>query len=248
MMWAITKTELKKNIQDKGLWFWTFILPIIFIVAFVAIFSGDESATHQEVVTQIVPGYSIMFAFFIMISMVIAFVKDRERGMVARIASTPLPTHNYFLGKWIPFYIIVLIQITVLFAFGVFVYNLQLGDPFAMVILTLAITFIVTGWGMAMAVLVKTENMGIALTQIVALGGALFGGLWMPIEFMPDFVQNLSRIFPQYWALEGYKEILLRDGGIGDVWIHIVLLIGAGIVGGMIALAAYPRFLRQSRS
>ncbi len=245
-MWAIVRTELKKTVQDKGLWFWTFILPIVFIVAFVGIFSG--SGNYKEVVTQIIPGYTIMFAFYIMISMVITFVKDRERGMVARIASTPVSIIHYFLGKWIPFVIIVLIQITVLFGFGIIVYDLSLGDPFGIIILSLALSFIVTCWGMAMAVLVKTENMGIALTQIIALGGALLGGLWMPVETMPEFMQNISKGFPQYWALDGYKEIILQNGGVSDVWFNLLILFLAGAVGGAIAYSAYPRFLKNSRS
>ncbi|WP_347861852.1 ABC transporter permease [Salimicrobium sp. PL1-032A] len=247
-MWAIARTELKKTVQDKGLWFWTFVLPVVFIVAFVAIFSGDESTSYKEVVTQIIPGYTIMFAFFIMISMVIVFVKDRERGMVSRIASTPISIYQYFFGKWVPFIIIVLIQITVLFGFGVVVYDLPLGDPFALILLSLALAFIVTGWGMAMAVIVKTENMGIALTQILALGGALLGGLWMPVEFMPEIVRNLSQVLPQYWALQGYKEIILSGGNVTDVWFHILFLILAGIAGIALALFSYPRFLRQARS
>ncbi|WP_283152763.1 ABC transporter permease [Guptibacillus hwajinpoensis] len=245
-MWAIVRTELKKTVHDKGLWFWTFILPIVFIVAFVGIFS--EMGNNKEVVTQIIPGYTIMFAFYIMISMVITFVKDRERGMVARIASTPLSIIHYFIGKWIPFVIIVLIQITVLFGFGILVYDLSLGDPIAIIILSLALSFIVTCWGMAMAVLVKTENMGIALTQIIALGGALLGGLWMPVETMPEFMQNISKGFPQYWALDGYKEIILQNGGVSDVWFNLLILFLAGAVGGAIAFSAYPRFLKNSRS
>ncbi|BCB03676.1 ABC transporter permease [Bacillus sp. KH172YL63] len=247
-MWAIAKTELKKNLQDKGLWFWTFILPIVFIIAFVSIYSGDETTSHKDVVTQIIPGYTIMFTFYIMISMVIGFVKDRDRGMVARIASTPLPLADYFIGKWIPFLLIVLIQITVLFGFGVIVYDLPLGDPLSLMILSLSLAFIVTGWGMALSVLVKTENMGIAMTQIIALGGAMLGGLWIPVEYMPDLIQSISKLLPQYWAIEGYKEILLRNGTTADIGWNILILLGAGIGGALIAYAGYPRFLRFSKS
>ncbi|MGR3764532.1 ABC transporter permease [Rossellomorea sp. NS-SX7] len=247
-MWAIARTELKKNIQDKGLWFWTFILPIVFMIAFVAIFSGDENTSYKEVVTQIIPGYTIMFAFYIMISMVVVFVKDRDKGMVARIASTPLPIKDYFIGKWIPFMLIVLIQIAVLFGFGVLVYDLPLGDPAALILLSIMLAFIVSGWGMALSVLVKTENMGIAVTQIIALGGAMFGGLWLPVELMPDFMQAISKALPQYWAIEGYKEIILRNGTIADIMFNVTILFIAGLAGGILALAAYPRFLRFSKS
>jgi ABC-2 type transport system permease protein len=247
-MWAIARTELKKNIQDKGLWFWTFILPIVFMIAFVAIFSGDENTSYKEVVTQIIPGYTIMFAFYIMISMVVVFVKDRDKGMVARIASTPLPIKDYFIGKWIPFMLIVLIQIAVLFGFGVVVYDLPLGDPAALLLLSIMLAFIVSGWGMALSVLVKTENMGIAVTQIIALGGAMFGGLWLPVELMPDFMQTISKAMPQYWAIEGYKEIILQNGTTGDILFNVMILFIAGLAGGVLAFIAYPRFLRLSRS
>ncbi|XXM72506.1 ABC transporter permease [Lysinibacillus sphaericus] len=247
-MWAIARTELKKNLQDKGLWFWTFILPIVFMIAFVAIFSGDENTSYKEVVTQIIPGYTIMFAFYIMISMVIVFLKDRDKGMVARIASTPLPIRDYFIGKWLPFMLIVLIQIAVLFTFGVVVYDLPLGDPAALIILSIMLAFIVSGWGMALSVLVKTENMGIAFTQVIALGGAMLGGLWLPVEFMPGFMQTISKAMPQYWAIEGYKEIILRNGTVADILFNAIILFGAGIAGVIIAFIAYPRFLRSAKS
>lgn len=144
--------------------------------------------------------------------------------------------------------VIVLIQIAVLFGFGVLVYDLPLGDPLGLIILSLSLAFIVTGWGMALAVLVKTENMGIALTQIIALGGAMLGGLWLPVDLMPDFMQTISKLLPQYWAIEGYKEIILEGGATLDVLFNILIMVIAGIAGGLIAIAAYPRFLRSSKS
>ena len=246
-MWTIAGLELKKNLQDKGIWFWTFILPVVFIVGFVAIFSGGEDVDQTELITQIAPGYTVMFTFYIMISMVITFVKDRNSGMVARIASTPLPASRYFIGKWIPFLVLVMIQIVFLFAFGVVVYGLALGDPFALLTISLALSFVSTGWGIAMAVWVKSENMGIALTQIIALGGAMLGGLWMPIEFMPDAIQEISLFLPQSWALAGYKDIILSNGGLADIWGSLLVLIGYGLLGGLLALIGYPRFLRNSR-
>ncbi|NQD66401.1 ABC transporter permease [Bacillus haikouensis] len=247
-MWAISRIELKKNIQDKGLWFWTFILPVVFMIVFVSIFSGSDEMSYKEVVTQIIPGYTIMFAFYIMISIVIAFVKDRDKGMVARIASTPLSTKDYFIGKWIPFMLIVLIQIAVLFSFGVVVYDLPLGDPGAIILLSIMLAFIVTSWGMALAVLVNTENMGIAVTQVIALGGAMLGGLWLPVELMPDFMQIISKALPQYWAIEGYKEVILQHGTSIDILFNLLVLFIAGLAGALVSFAAYPRFLRSSRS
>ncbi|MBM7578624.1 ABC transporter permease [Jeotgalibacillus terrae] len=245
---AITKLEFKKKIQDKGLWFWTFILPIVFIVGFISIFGGNTGADSEQLVVQIVPGYTVMFSFYIMISIVIAFIKDRDSGMTARIASTPLPTLQYFMGKWIPFILIVLIQIAVLFGFGVAVYDMPLGNAFALIMISVALAFVSTGCGMAMAVIAKTENMGIALTQVIALGGAMLGGLWMPVEFMPDIMQNIAQFLPHYWALQGYQTVILDGGNVLDVWASLLVLIAYGAVCIGIALSAYPRYLKLSKS
>lgn len=247
-MSAIAMLEFKKKVQDKGLWFWTFILPIIFIVGFITLFGENVGTEPEQLVVQIVPGYTVMFSFYIMISIVIAFIKDRDSGMTARIASTPLPTIQYFIGKWLPFILVVLIQIAVLFGFGVIAYDLPLGDPFALIVISIALAFVSTGCGMAMAVIAKTENMGIALTQVIALGGAMLGGLWMPIEFMPDIMQRMALFLPQYWALEGYKTIILEQGNLLDVWATLAVLFFIGAICIAIALIAYPRYLKLSKS
>ncbi|WP_214811025.1 MULTISPECIES: ABC transporter permease [Exiguobacterium] len=245
---AIALLELKKKTQDKGLWFWTFLLPIIFIVGFITIFGESMGAEPEQLVVQIVPGYTVMFSFYIMISIVIAFIKDRDSGMTARMASTPLSRMEYFLGKWLPFVAVVLLQIIVLFGFGVVVYDLPLGDPVALAVLSVGLAFVATGCGMAMAVLAKTENMGIALTQVIALGGAMLGGLWMPVEFMPEVMQNIARFLPHYWALEGYKTVLLEQGTLLDVWASLAILVVFGTICIVTALVFYPRYLRQAKS
>lgn len=247
-MTAIALIELKKKTKDKGLWFWTFLLPIIFIVGFITLFGESMGAKPEQLVVQIVPGYTVMFSFYIMISIVIAFIKDRESGMAARLASTPLSRLEYFAGKWVPFVAVVLLQIMVLFGFGVIVYDLPLGDPLALAALSVGLAFVATGCGMAMAVLAKTENMGIALTQVIALGGAMLGGLWMPIEFMPEVMQNIAQFLPQFWALEGYKTVILEQGTMRDVWQSLAVLLGFGAACLTLALVAYPRYLREAKS
>src|SRR5690625_7370326 len=102
-----------------------------------------------------------MFVFFIMITMVETFLKDLNSGMAARIASTPLSPYLYLIGKWIPYIYIVLTQIIILFVFGKLVYNIPLEQPLLLLALSLFLTFSVTGLGVALALLVKTFNMGL---------------------------------------------------------------------------------------
>lgn len=245
---AVISLEMKKNVQDRGLLFWTLVLPIIFTVLFISVFtSGLSQAEEQQVILSIVPGYTIMFVFFIMITMTESFIKDRDIGMVARIASTTLSPYFYLLGKWISYMYIVLMQIIILLLFGKIVYDIPFGQPIQLLLLSVLLAFAVTGIGLALAVLVKTNNMGIALTQVIALGGAVLGGLWMPLEMMPEFLQAISRFLPQYWAHQAFQDAMAGTLETIHLFQTSLILLGFGLISFIIALVCYPKFLRRAK-
>lgn len=248
-MRAIIEMEIRKNIQDKGLLFWMILLPMIFTVLFISMFtSGANDIMREEIIISIVPGYVVMFVFFIMISMVSAFIKDRDNGMVARLASTPLTPLLYLLGKWIPYMFIVLIQIIILFGFGKMVYQIPIGQPILVSILSLILTITVTSLGLALALFAKTENMGIAITQLIALGGAMLGGLWMPVETMPQTMQTIAKLTPQYWAHQAFQDAMVQSLSSTNFFITILILCCFGIVGFVLAYIQYPNYLKQARN
>lgn len=248
-MKSIISLEMRKNIQDRGLYFWTFVLPIIFTVLFITVLtSGENQEIQKIIIISIVPGYTVMFVFFILITMVSTFIKDRDGGMAARLASTPLSSYDYLIGKWIPYMIIVLIQIAILFIFGKIVYEVPTEQPLLLTMLSFILAFTVTGIGLALALIVKTDNMGIAITQVLALGGALLGGLWMPIDMMPNILKTISKIFPQYWAHQAFQDAMTGTLQTFDFFIACIILLSIGLLGFIIALIRYPYFLRQARN
>lgn len=248
-MKAIFTMEIIKNAKDKGLYFWTFALPIIFTVLFISIFtSGSDAEMKEQVIISIVPGYTVMFLFFIIVSMGYSFIEDRDKGMVARLASTPLSPFAYLLGKWTPYILIVLIQIAALLLFGKIAYNISVEQPFLLSILAIVLTFCVTGIGLAISLTIQTGNMGVAITQVIALGGALSGGLWMPFELMPRFFQKIGKFTPQYWAHDAFKGAMTGTLSFSSFTLSILILFGIGCISFTIALATYRAFLKRAKS
>lgn len=246
-MKAVLQLELRKNVKDMGLWFWTFILPIIFTVLFIAILTnGVEKAVQAEIILSIVPGYVVMFIFFIIITMVDTFMKDLNLGMTARLASTPLTSAAYLMGKWTPYMIIVFVQMSVLFLFGKLVYDVPMQQPLFLLLIAVCITFTVTGIGLAIALLVKTFNMGLVITQLLALGGAILSGLWMPIDQLPSIIQTISKMFPQYWAHQALQDAMAGTLNMVFFMQSLGILIGFGLAGFIVAIARYPSFLRRA--
>ncbi|QQK76947.1 ABC transporter permease [Salicibibacter cibarius] len=246
-MWAVANIETRKQLQDKSLLFWSLVLPIVFIMGFMAIFAAD-APDETAIANQIITGFSVFFAVFIIISMVISFVKDRENGFVARMASTPLTPGGYFIGKWLPFGAIVVGQIMALAILGIVVYGMSIDQPFFYLLIACFVAMMVTSWGVAIAMFSKTENTGLALTQVIAFAGAILGGLWMPFETLPDTIQTIGSFSPQYWAHQAFLSTLPGQPAGENVGIALLILLAYTGVGFALAFVGYREFLRESRN
>lgn len=144
-MLPLAQIETLKQLKDKSLFFWTIILPIVSIILLIELFTTD-STNKTLVASQSVTGMSVFFSTFIIISIVISFVKDREKGIVSRLASTPLKPYNFFLGKSIPFLVITFMQILLLSVLGIFLYDIEINNFPAYMWVVVLISLLVTSW------------------------------------------------------------------------------------------------------
>jgi len=247
-MWAVAQIEMKKQLQDKSLLFWSVVLPIAFTIIFMEIFTSNIPDDREAVVNQAITGFSIFFSIFIIITMTVSFVKDKDRGFVARIASTPLTSKGYVTGKWLPFIAIVYIQLIIMSLVGIIGYNMTMEHPLGYYLLILCLAIMITSWGVAVAVFSKTENMGIVVTQIVALGGAVLSGLWMPFEVLPNAIQTIGKLLPQYWAHQSLLYSVTGTSNVDGIGLTLLVILGYTLAGFVIAILGYRRFLRHSRS
>lgn len=197
-----------------------------------------------NMVTQIVPGYAVMFVFFIIITMARSFSKHRESGMLARLSSTPMNKLHYVIGMWIPSVILVIIQIFVLLYFGYFVYNVTLGNMLALSVLAIVLALAVTSLGLLISFAAKTEQLALGITQILTLGGAALGGLWFPIDMMPNIIQKIAHVLPQYWAQQGFIGIMARGYGLSEIVPNLIYLGAFTLICLALSTATYKHFMK----
>jgi ABC-2 type transport system permease protein len=71
---------------------------------------------------------------------------------------------------------------------------------------------------------------------IAGLGGAL-----VPLSLLPDWVRTMAPASPAYWAMRGFRSVLLERGGMSDVVLPFVVLGAWSIVFLGLALARLRR-------
>jgi ABC-2 type transport system permease protein len=67
------------------------------------------------------------------------------------------------------------------------------------------------------------------LNTYVNLAGIVFagvGGALVPLNVLPEWVQNTARFVPTYWAMEGFLDVILDGGGMAAVAVPSLALVG----------------------
>ncbi|MFV8830067.1 ABC transporter permease [Alkalihalobacterium sp. APHAB7] len=192
---------------------------------------AHRRSTQPDPFQQNVPGYTVMFAFFIVTFAGRSFLNEKRSGTLQRILSAPVSGWNLLIGKWVPFYLIGLTQVAILFGFGHFVFGMSLGSSiFALLLISLALVWVSSSLGMLIASIVQTESQITGWSVMVILTMAALGGTMVPLFVMPDLMQQIAFITPHAWALTAYQDILVRELGWTDILKKLFVLVGFGAV------------------
>ena len=186
---------------------------------------------------QNVPSYALFGVFFICQVIGLSFIREKQDGTFRRLLVAPLSKSALLIGKLLPYYLVNLIQIVLIFAAGIWIVPL-LGNPAlnlgahpeGLIVVSLATAAAASGLGLLVAALVRTPEATGGVGALIAVMMAAIGGCFVPTFVMPNFLQKLSKIVPHAWALQGYQDVLIRGYGIGQVMPEVgVLLIFAAV-------------------
>ena len=204
-----------------------------FIHTFPRGFNAKRRPTATE---QNVPAYTIFGVFFIVLTLASSFLQEKKDGTFQRILAAPLSKTALLIGKLLPYYLVNLVQIGLMFCIGVVVFGIRLGDLPALVIVSLALAAAANGLGLLVAALGKTEAQVNGLSVLLAITLSALGGMMVPTFIMPDLMKTLSLFTPHAWALAGYHDIIIRGLGTKDILSEMFVLLGFAFIFFVIAL------------
>jgi len=175
-----------------------------------------------------VPGNAVLFGFFLALTVGLAFLEERRSGTWRRILAAPVPRSKVLIAKLVPYFLVGLVQFGFLFGVGIVAFGMKVGgSPLALVVLTIAVVTCATSLGLAIAALGGTEKRIGSVGSVALLVMGLVGGAMVPRAIMPPALKAVGLLVPHGWALDGYFDILVRDGtGLVDVAPQIGALFG----------------------
>ncbi|QTD40208.1 ABC transporter permease [Sporosarcina sp. Te-1] len=193
------------------------------------IYSNDAKVESWNKMSYSSAGFSIMFVMIVMLFTTGALIEARNMGIWSRLLTTPATRIQLTLGYVLSFFIIGFVQFSLLILLTSLLFGVQWGDPIGLLVLVTALLLCVVGLGIAIATTVKTSEQQSAVGMLLIISTSMLGGVYWPLDIVPEFMQKIANFVPQSWAIEGFKSLV--DGATaGDILTPILVLLGFAIV------------------
>lgn len=183
---------------------------------------GQENARRPSLLDYLVPGYSLMFVFFLISNLAVTVIEERESGTLRRLIVTPVPRSRILLGKMLPYYLIAVAQFIFVLLFSRLAFGIDLGHStlgLAVIILTAALSMVTLG--ILIAAFAQSEGQAGGLATVVVLAMAVVSGAMYPSISIP----GLQAITPHYWAMQGFINIISRGQGVEGTFLPAGILL-----------------------
>ena len=209
---ALAALELKLTARRGENILATIIIPVA-VLLFFAGTSVIPLATHP--VDFLLPG-SIALGLIAagMVNLGIATGYDRSYGVLKRLGGSPLPRWGLIVAKLLAVGVLEIVQVVVLIAAAVFVLGWTPGPAWSPVLFLVALvlgTAAFAGLGLLLAGTLRAEAT-LALANALFLGFLMLGGIILPVDHLPGFLQPIAGFLPAT-ALSELLRYALDSGG-----------------------------------
>lgn len=174
-----------------------------------------------------VPGLiGVILTMTMVLFTAIALVRERERGNLEMLITTPLSPWELTLGKVLPFVGIGLIQVTVILLVGRLLFEVPIRGSLPQ-LYGAAVLFIVASLalGVFISTLARTQFQAMQMAFFTFLPQILLSGFMFPFAGMPRAAQWIAELLPLTHFLRLARGIMLRSAGLSELWPEMAALL-----------------------
>jgi ABC-2 type transport system permease protein len=193
----------------------------------------------------IVPGlFAVILMAFPPLLTALAVVREKERGSIQQIFSSPVKPWEFIAGKMIPYTGMAFLEMVLLLVAGLAWFKAPVrGSVGLLLLLSLIYVACTVGIGLLVSTITKSQVVALLLTIVLTLMPSfLFSGFLFAIASMPPFFQYYTYLFPARYFNDIARGISLKGIGFESVWFNAVLLLVYAFV---VLLAASLRFKKK---
>lgn len=158
-------------------------------------------------------------------------VKEKEIGTIEQINVTPIKKYHFVLGKLIPFWVLGMVVFSIGLLIAYLVYGIVPLGSIPLLYGFLALYLLaVLGFGLLVSTYADTQQQAMSIAFFFVMIFNLMGGLFTPIDSMPQWAQFISHAIPVTYFIDVMRMIVLKGSSFHNITTHLVAIIIIAIV------------------
>lgn len=250
----LTKRSVTALLRQPAFVLITLIQPAIWLLLFGALFEkavqipgfGAGGRSYLEFLT---PGVVGMTALFSAAWAGTVYIEDMDLGVMDRLLASPVRRGAMMNGTIAYQSITAVVQTAVIIGIA-YLAGARFDSPVVGILLTFVaavlLTVIVAALSNAIALLTRTQDSLIGISQLLALPLAFLSSAIMNPSLAPGWVQTAARYNPLDWAVIVSREALSAAPDWGAVWPRVGALAGLALVMSWLATQSFRAYQRSA--
>ena len=173
-----------------------------------------------------------------------AIVRERERGNLELLITTPVRSLELMVAKIIPYIFVGLIQVTIILGLGHLIFDVPINGALTQVLLgTLLFIAASLTLGLVISTMAQTQLQAMQMTVFILLPSILLSGFMFPYEAMPVAAQWIAEVLPATHFMRMIRGIVLRGADLTDLWRDALWMVGFTLAGLVVASLRFKKSL-----
>jgi len=153
-------------------------------------------------------------------------VREKETGSIYNIYSSTVSRAEFLIGKLLPYIVISLVNVFVLWLMAVGLFHVPFKGNFLLFFsASVLFVFCTTGIGLLISLLVQTQMAALIITMVVAMiPTILFSGLLVPVASLTRGAKIQAHLYPAMYYTDIVRGSFLKGVGADVLWIDLLAL------------------------
>lgn len=145
-------------------------------------------------------------------------VREKEIGTLEQINVTPIKKYQFIIGKLLPFWILAIFILFFGMNIGRILFHVPInGNPFLILSFASIYILVFLGMGFFISNFTETQQQAMFIAWFFVVIFILMGGLFTPIESMPEWAQKITEFNPVRYFIEVIRMVMLKGSDFHDV-------------------------------
>ncbi|GHS92179.1 ABC transporter permease [Alphaproteobacteria bacterium] len=169
---------------------------------------------------------AVVMAILSILLTALTISREWENGSMELLLSTPVRPMEVVLGKMLPYALLGLISVFVVYIIARTLYGIPfIGQLWIFWVATLMFLLTYLGQGLLISTLIRNQQAAIQFALMIGMmPSMLFSGFIFPIEHMPTFFQGITACFPARWYVTIVRDQFLKGSSALELFLPLFML------------------------